>query len=820
MGSSLSPNEERLKQYISSEIVHREPSVALKYLDEKLMSRTYSDDFISWCDEIRSEISNKTRTKTRPIEKKTISERYYAWPKIVHGVLNEKSEKMHYALVEKFLDEIVSDGRDKIKKIKKDQEELRGVISTATASDKYDLKKEYVSLSEQIIETTQKNEQIGETQQKPFFGRFDFERLDRGKKTYYISKTGLNLLLPEHENVSYIDWRAPIADVYYKYHTPANNIKFKNGNLEDIYGNLALTARFDIKNSQIKEISYAARPGDSGMEDLSDAILQKKLRSNSGDHMTEIVETIQPEQNEIIRYTADDNIIIQGVAGSGKTAVALHRIAYLLYQNQDLRDGGIIFVSPNDTFSEYVSNVLPELGEVDIPIKSFDSLLCLRGSKKPESLSAFVERYYRGETNEGVAEKFKLTFEQKFYQVCRGIRKAERMRKEYIEARDEKLALKKDIAAYENSKASITLMIEESERSLAASKERLREAEKEKDEEAIKNANKDKRKYESELHDKKEKLDLTNGVLNELNRRLPSVAREYTEIFNAIREDNETFVFRIQKDSKKDVRLRKTAKQYFEEISGEETINEYSYENVIYVSILKFLVDQVNGKKMSNTRVKQIVIDEAQDYTEPYIRYLKLLYPMATFTILGDINQNINPYHKHRTLQTLLKDAAYFEMNKAYRSSPEIVKYCNKIVGIKNVEPVRASQGEEVELLSSRDLGSDLERIIGSYIDAGYARIGIITKEYDTAQSVSGLVNNEAVYAYPVYVAKGLEFDACIVIDEFNEKEKELFYVSCSRAQHKLTVVRPAEEIFKAQVQIENKRRKILDKLKSIFIGS
>ena len=101
----------------------------------------------------------------------------------------------------------------------------------------------------------------------------------------------------------------------------------------------------------------------------------------------------------------------------------------------------------------------------------------------------------------------------------------------------------------------------------------------------------------------------------------------------------------------------------------------------------------------------------------------------------------------------------------------------------------------------------------------GYTRIGIITKEYDTAQSVSGLVNNEAVYAYPVYVAKGLEFDACIVIDEFNEKEKELFYVSCSRAQHKLTVVRPAEEIFKAQAQIENKRRKILDKLKSIFIG-
>ena len=176
---------------------------------------------------------------------------------------------------------------------------------------------------------------------------------------------------------------------------------------------------------------------------------------------------------------------------------------------------------------------------------------------------------------------------------------------------------------------------------------------------------------------------------------------------------------------------------------------------------------------------------------------LHLLCPKAKFTILGDKNQNVNPYLKDNPLDKLLSEVdeeyRYFEINKAYRSSPEIVKYTNRIVGA-NVEPVRKSQGIEVNEYTVNKFNSiepdDFLEDIREFRKHGLKRIGIITRDEAIAGLLSfdELLDDDNIHVMPVYEAKGLEFDAVIVIDSFRDNEKELFYTACTRAQHALVV--------------------------------
>ena len=182
---------------------------------------------------------------------------------------------------------------------------------------------------------------------------------------------------------------------------------------------------------------------------------------------------------------------------------------------------------------------------------------------------------------------------------------------------------------------------------------------------------------------------------------------------------------------------------------------------------------------------------------------LHLLCPNAKFTILGDKNQNINPYLENNTLENILEEvdnmAAYFPIKNAYRSSPEIVEYTNKILDT-DIVAKRRSQGvrvderfmKSVNSISTVDLDNDILKLQESY-----SRIGIVCRNKDISEFISELI--EGMYGntsvMPVYEAKGLEFDAVIVIDTFDkDREKELLYTACTRAQHKLIVYKIIEE--------------------------
>ncbi|MFN2355740.1 MAG: helicase, partial [Desulfopila sp.] len=192
--------------------------------------------------------------------------------------------------------------------------------------------------------------------QSPYFGRFDFIR--DGQTRSLAVYVGIHAFFDEDrkENLVY-DWRAPIATMFYDYEAGKAHYEAPSG---DITGTIALKRQFRIRHGHMEFMLESAL-------NIQDDVLQEELSRASDDRMKNIVATIQRDQNAIIRNEDSHVLIIQGVAGSGKTSIALHRIAFLLYRFKDtLTSKDILIISPNKVFADYISNVLPELGEENI----------------------------------------------------------------------------------------------------------------------------------------------------------------------------------------------------------------------------------------------------------------------------------------------------------------------------------------------------------------------------------------------------------------------------------------------------------------------
>ena len=225
---------------------------------------------------------------------------------------------------------------------------------------------------------------------------------------------------------------------------------------------------------------------------------------------------------------------------------------------------------------------------------------------------------------------------------------------------------------------------------------------------------------------------------------------------------------------------------------------EIKYEDAINLINVSFFI---NGVK-KDLSLRHVVIDEAQDYTLNEIEIIKKMFPEASFTILGDDNQNINLCDKSKIIDysELFKTYKYIELNKTYRSTENIVEFSNKILGLNNVCAVRNTSGEEVEI---KKLSIDnLKKCIDNNKDK-YKKIAIITDTMDNAKKLYKELNNKDIqlidfstdvfekniFVIPSYLAKGLEFEYVIVYKEKEYNNKNLYYVAVTRAQHKLTVL-------------------------------
>lgn len=592
----------------------------------------------------------------------------------------------------------------------------------------------------------------------PYFGRIDFKRDKSRSNRIQKIYVGLNGISKDLEHYVF-DWRTPIASLFYNYGIGKVSYEAPAGT---ITGEVSLKRQYKIANGKLE------RCFDSDLN-IDDEYLQEILSNASSDKMTNIVKTIQKEQNEIIRNLIDRYLIVQGIAGSGKTSVAMHRIAYLLYAEKDLTSNNVLIFSPNDVFSEYISNVLPELGEENVLQTTFSDFAksYIKDYKQLESFTEFIERYYKNEDFDD--EEFKTI--------------------KYKLSNEFKNCLDNAIASYKNGLSfSHGFIINDR----FISKDELNQLFKEKlsrlpilerfdvlSENLCDMCGVSYKKYAKTI-----KKHLQEMMTNQLTVR---------EIYSDVLKSE---MFKNGAGVRKNVELKKGKKLMFEDLLP-----------LLYINF------EINGYP-SGSSIKHIIIDEAQDYTILQLEMLKKIFTKSSFTILGDIHQTINPYYMYDSLNTINEifdnQGRYIELNKTYRSSEEIIDFTNGILGINNACSVRKSNSipVTVENIDQKDLVKKLKLEIDRMSSIGLKRVAIITKNnaqtldiYDKLENeVQGisLINGDPkqkigkIVVLPSYISKGLEFDGVIVYTDdehkYSDKDKYLFYVVCTRAQHCLTI--------------------------------
>lgn len=590
--------------------------------------------------------------------------------------------------------------------------------------------------------------------ESPYFGRVDFESNGFSEPVYI----GINSIAKDLTFYVF-DWRTPIASLFYNYGTGPASYEAPRGTIS---GNISLKRQYKISDEKIE------RCFNSDLN-IDDEYLQEILANASSEKMTNIVNTIQREQNEIIRNVSDKYLIVQGIAGSGKTIVALHRIAYLLYKEKNLSSNNVLIFSPNDVFSQYISNVLPELGEDNVLQTTFSDFASayIRDFKEIESFTQFIERYYKSDSiseEEYKTTKYKISDEFKS------------LIDNYIERYRENMSFIRPIII--NGKA---IKIADLNRLLKTTFGKFPLS---------------------------ERIDRISEYICDHNNI------SYKKYGKTIREKIKTIV-NFDLDVKKMYEDIISSDQFKEcaglkENAGFKVGKQLKYDDLLPLMYIYF---EMNGYPKNNS-IRHVIIDEAQDYSLLQFYMLKKIFYTASFTVLGDIHQTINPYYIYNNLNDVNSifenKGKYIELNKTYRSSQEIIEFTNQILGLDNACSVRKNNAIPVTMRSvpKEQAVNQIMQDIEIMRENGIKRIAIITKNnnetlelYDKLkdqlddiniiqQNAKAGIGNMVIL--PSYISKGLEFDGVIAYTdedhEYQEKDKYLFYVVCTRAQHNLTV--------------------------------
>lgn len=320
----------------------------------------------------------------------------------------EQQEKVHLQQVISIINDTIHNTDTSVKEHVETLQEYKDYIWSNKDIDPHEIRSmresilNHFALGESVID---KRKRLGRILDIPYFGRIDFKEKKNGANilpiyigiyTFYDSQSKMNLIY---------DWRAPISSMFYDYELGEATYTSPAG---EISGNVSLKRQYRIRKGKMEYMIESSLT-------VHDEILQKELSSNADDKMKNIVTTIQREQNRIIRNEEAHILIIQGVAGSGKTSIALHRIAYLLYTLKgDISSKDILIISPNKVFGDYISNVLPELGEESVPETSMEQILSgiLENKYKYQSFFEQVTELL-GKTTQSFIEriKYKSSFE-------------------------------------------------------------------------------------------------------------------------------------------------------------------------------------------------------------------------------------------------------------------------------------------------------------------------------------------------------------------------------------------------------------------------
>jgi DNA helicase-2/ATP-dependent DNA helicase PcrA len=633
---------------------------------------------------------------------------------------------------------------------------------------------------------------------EPYFGRIDFQELpeiaktsieaEAGKeKALYIGKAGV--AKGGSNELLVIDWRAPAASLFYSF-TGGDAPAVYDSPDGEVSGYVHLKRNLMVRSGElIRVVDSYVRGQEEGA--VSDEFLLYRLGENKDNKLRDIVSTIQEEQDRIIRAERNKALFIQGVAGSGKTTVALHRLAFLLYQYEGrIKAERMIIFAPNRMFLDYISGVLPELGVGDISQTTYSDW----------AIGLLQHEVALSDPSETMAYWFEQPRTHAELEQASGLYKGSLDFKEAIDERLKELAdnIVPDVSFMPLPRMELKPeQMQEwhdtdyGEQSLMEKRDRL--------------ASRIRRWLESELKtkgiaDKK----LRSTALSKLNafvKRMPSytAVKLYASLFKGKQA------------------LTTVPKPIAKTTSERLARGEAAAEDLAALAYI-----QLRLYGLQNAPFDHVVIDEAQDYSPFQLETLKLCQRTVSMTVLGDLQQGIHGYTGIRDwdeLKQLFPDdqADFFELNRSYRSTMEIIEFANVILGgmtggVKPAVPVFRS-GDPVTVEHAGATNGDWLRRI-----ADTARQWQEAGEYDTIAIVGRTAREcEDIYSYfmrdgmtaslvlskqpaydggltivPVYLSKGLEFDAVLVADAgadaYGPMDAKLLYVGCTRALHKLTL--------------------------------
>ena len=610
----------------------------------------------------------------------------------------------------------------------------------------------------------------------PYFARIDFKFDDEDEfEKIYIGRSSLRK--NSYQEMYVYDWRSPIASVFYRFMTGE---AFYDAPCGRVTGELNLKRQYEIKNGTLEYFF------DSDVQ-IVDEFLRQLLSQNTTAKMKAIVETIQHEQDVVIRDMENDLLMVQGVAGSGKTSIALHRAAYLMYQGLQtkLSANNIMIISPNSIFEQYISNVLPELGEDNVISSVFEDILSeLLNGRKIQSRNDFLENLivnskYKEISRNSIEFKTSSFFREILDQFLIDIPR------QWIEFED----------VYYEGKCVVSGQILKDkilgrpETPLGIKLEQLEDYILEQ----IFGTGKGRGHKEEK-----------NLIKQEIQKFIKiDIVELYKILFS-----NEAYFYSLLQNSNPSQNIKNIWKYTKENLEADSLY----YDDAIAIAYLYLKIYGTNKYK----NIKQVVIDEAQDYYPLQYEIFNFLFSNAKFTILGDMKQTLAKKEDisfYEQIQKILnkKKSSLIMLDKSFRCTNEILNFSLKFIEqssqIKSFN--RNGDSPLVFIADNSEIFIDeIVKEIKLCQEKGFQSICLICKteknstylfnkikhKLDIQLIKNGSVSDlQGVFILPVYMSKGLEFDTVLICDAdsqnyHDEDDKNLLYVACTRALHKLSL--------------------------------
>jgi len=610
----------------------------------------------------------------------------------------------------------------------------------------------------------------------PYFARIDFKEVGYDDvEEVYIGRHSLF----DGEIFHVYDWRAPISSLYYDYGIgKASFIVTVDNQDNQISGEITLKRQYHIVNSKLEYMF------DSELA-IDDEILKLELSRASDARIKTIIHTIQREQNKAIRSDAN-RLLVFGPAGSGKTSVGLHRLAYLLYKHRgNLTSAKVRIFSPSPIFASYIDGIIPELGEEDVQSLDFPGLLTDYGFYDPYEQIDFLQTASPEDPRLlWLEEKFSPGFVDFLEGFVRG----------YNPALDEDITFNRDVLCRKERIAEL-YRDRTSAGNLSSKTARVLEFVS--------------RTYEEYFNSNKQAVTAFFNSLDDENLSDGTIRHRFDEQKNIVLADLRN---RLYPNAKRlyERALRAWAKQNnIPAVS--KILGPLRWEKLLYEDALAlFYVDLLIGRIPKNNQVKHILLDEAQDISYLQHRIVQQIYGKnCNFTVLADVNQALYPeinIQDESVLRNLYPDAVVTPLTTSYRSTYEISRFAAEILG-KEDDNLYHRRGDEPEIIDTKNPAASAVEIVQKLPDH-FNTIGILLscataaknfhrefkQMYKGSRSAALIADRDdsfesGIMILPAHFAKGLEFDA-VICPEYDSLDRKRLYLICTRALHQLYLLR------------------------------